>query len=60
MIKLNYNKMSDKKLNLERETSLLKKKTNRKKKTAQKLEQFDMKKFKDKFLSELSQFYDKR
>ena len=52
--------MSDKKLNLEREASLLKKKTNRKKKTAQKLEQFDMKKFKDKFLSELSHFYEKR
>ena len=52
--------MSDKKVNLERESYLLKKKTNRKKKTAQKLESFDMKKFKEKFLNELSQFYEKR
>ena len=52
--------MSDKKVNLERESSLLNKKTNRRKKTVQKLESFDMKKFKEKFLNELSQFYEKR
>lgn len=52
--------MSDKKVNLDRESSFLKKKTNRKKKTNQKLESLDMKKLKDKFLNELSQYYERR
>jgi hypothetical protein len=46
--------MSDKKATGDRDNSLLKKKSSRKKKGTTKLEEFDIKKFKEKLFNELS------